>query len=78
MGKTYDYCATCRQPKPPSRWAYCCRRCQDSRGGREPGAPPDLVDRLLAVVSARDSAAPWERPLLDAEASRILREALRG
>lgn len=76
MAKTYDYCATCRRPKQPSRWAYCCHQCEMARGLREPVATVDVLEQLRRVTAARDVVPHWERARLDLEASRLIREAL--
>lgn len=76
MARIYDYCATCRQLKRPSSWAYCCHRCEKARGSHEPPARLDLLERLRRATAARDVVPHWERDRLDAEASRLLREAL--
>lgn len=79
VAKLYDYCATCRQKKPASVWAYCCSTCEHGRVGRdrrEPAASFDVLEQLRRVTAARDVVPHWERDRLDAEASRLIREAL--
>lgn len=76
MAKLYDYCATCRRPKRPSSSAYCCYRCEMARGSHEPPARFDLLEQLHRATAARDVVPHWERDRIDAEVSRLLREAL--
>lgn len=78
--KWYRHCCTCgRASAKPRSWAYCSKRCEIHRRGRQPAESTEylaLVDELLAVEARLRCLLPAERELHYRELAAYLRERM--